>query len=414
MSAQALRAAEPAPCQHKDKCPPANEREALEAERRPTGRGNRWSVQAKKASLVPYLPSHVRACANNEIADPPWFLSVWERTKPLSQTRMVYTCGSYRCPSEQCQKKAAHTDFARIDYALKHAREPESGVALEASGWVFFVLTIDQRDFYKTGKKPYKDEQEAFKRLSGNTRYFLRRLRRRQADRGERVLGNEWVGTVEVQRNGWPHVNLVAYAPELAAELRDAQPIGPHDPGARRHRAQIVEPWLLGAVTGSGWGTISTAEGVRDAEAMAGYIVKLGGEFGRTAGEISKLTQAPTNARMKLRRIRAGQGFLPPQGAQQRKGDYTGVMMRRRLVVGMMTVGPMIQPDQVTPRGDTPEEQRHNSDLYARGVQEALRREVAALEDDRRLSELIGAGGEARARAWIEKRQKGRALRLVE
>lgn len=406
MSALALRAAKPAPCRDKDKCPPPNEGEALEAELRPTGRGNRWGVQAKKASLEPYLPSHVRACANNEVADPPWFLNVWELAKPLVQTRMVYTCGSYRCPSAQCQKKAAHTDFARISKALHTS-------GLEAQGWVFFVLTIDQRDFYKTGKKPYKDEQEAFKRLSNNTRFFLRRLRRRQTTRGERPLGNEWVGTVEIQRNGWPHVNLLVYAPELAAELRAAQAIGPHDQRARRHRAQIVEPWLLDAVTGTGWGTISTAEGVRDAEAMAGYIVKLGGEFGRTSGEIAKITQAPVNARMKLRRIRAGKGFLPPQGAQQRSGEWTGVMMRRRLIQGRLTVGPMIEPDQVKPKGDTLDEQLENSARYARGVQEAIKREQAALDDDLRIAALITTGGEARVRGWIEKRQRGRVLRLV-
>jgi hypothetical protein len=179
----------------------------------------------------------------------------------MKQTRLVYTCGSYRCPSEQCQRKAAHTDFARIKKALE---EP----GLDPSGFVFLVLTIDQHDHFKTTQKPYKDEQEAFKRLSSNTRYFLRRLRRRQATKGERVLDNEWVGTVEVQKNGWPHVNLIVYAPELAEELRAEQPIGPHDPKAPRHRA-IVRGWLKEAVTATNWGTISTAEGVRDAEAMA-------------------------------------------------------------------------------------------------------------------------------------------------
>jgi hypothetical protein len=319
---------------------------------------------------------------------------------------MVYTCKSYRCPSPECQRVAAHTDFARIDAALKR---PD----LDPAGFVFFVLTIDQNDHFGTASKPYKDEQEAFKRLSANTRFFLRRLRLRQKKRGERVLDNEWVGTVEVQRNGWPHMNLMVYAPELAEQLREEQQLGPHDPRRRRHRAQITDPWLLQAVTETNWGTISTAEGVRDAQALAGYIVKLGGEFCRSAGEISKITQAPSNARMKLRRIRAGKGFLPPQGAQQRDGDWTGVMMRRKSEWGTMTVGPMIEPDQVKMVGETPEEQRANYEQYARGVRLAMELERGALEEEEQLRRMVDSGGVNRVLAHKVLQQQRRNLRLI-
>lgn len=387
-----------APCQHKDKCPHPIEGEALQAKNKPS----RWTVQARKANLEPWHPSHVQACANNDLPGALWFLNVWPKDNPLKQTRIAYTCNSYRCPSAQCQKKAASTDFARIKTAL----ESED---LDPAGFVFFVLTLDQHNTFDTLKKPYKDEQEAFKRLSSNTRFFLRRLRRRQKSRGDRVLENEWVGTVEVQRNGWPHVNLIVYAPELAEELREGQKYGPL-PDKKRHRAQIVDPWLLSAVTETNWGTISTAEGVRDRDAMAGYIVKLGGEFGRTSGEIAKITQAPTNARMKLRRIRAGKGFLPPQ---RTPSDSTGVMMRRRMKGGVMTVGPMLEPDHVRPVGDTEEERRENFERYAIGVREAMRIERQELEDERILRALEASGLAGRTLSQHARKEKNREIRLI-
>jgi hypothetical protein len=386
-----------APCRHKDKCPlPSGE--ALQA----LPRMSRWVVQSSAASLEPYHPSHVKACINNDLDSPAWFLNIWRRELPDSQMRMGYTCGSYRCPSAACQAKAAHTDFARIKSGLDCVGD--------ARGWVFFVLTLDQHNTFKTLKKPYKNEQEAFKRLQNNTRFFLRRLRRRQKELNQRVLGNEWCATVEVQRNGWPHLNLIVYAPELADELRLQETSGPHDGRRRRHRAQIVLPWLLEAITETNWGTISTAEGVKNEEAMAGYIVKIGGNFGRTSGEVAKITQAPVNARMKLRRIRAGRGFLP---SQRRKTDYTGIMMRRKRVLGRMTVSPMLKPEQVKPVGQTVEEQEQNYALYARGVRIAQAREDVELQQYEILKELARAGPVGGHLSRLAKCRKNSEIRLV-
>ena len=180
---------------------------------------------------------------------------------------MVYTCGSYRCPSPQCQKKAASTDFARISKALedtdgdeskrlrravdalsareklateegldhwaesfaeqRRKAEGETKATRRGAGWVFMVLTLDSKQTLSKINKPYKDEQDAFKRLSLNTRLFLRRLRKHQRQMGWRETGAEWCGTVEVQRNGWPHMNLIIYSPEMANELRENQEQGP-------------------------------------------------------------------------------------------------------------------------------------------------------------------------------------------
>ena len=67
---------------------------------------------------------------------------------------------------------------------------------------------------------------------------------------------------------------------------------------------------------------------------------------------------------------------------------FTGVMMRRRTMWGVLTVGPMLEPDQVRPVGETEEEQRENFERYALGVREAMRIERAQLQQDQILTEL--------------------------
>lgn len=379
-----------APCRYKDKCPPASSEDTSAGHGRPgrlrrveagsslrelipetTKSHERWERQAKLASSAPFYPSHVQACANNDLPALPWVLHTWKRDNPLTRTRLVYTCNSYRCPSPQCQQHAAHVDFARIKEGLE-------GEELDPMGWVFLVLTIDQRHTYGTGRE-YVDEQDAFKSLSNNTRYFLRRLRRHQKALGWRVLDNEWVGTIEVQRNGWPHMNLILYSPELAEQLRaEREQLG------KCKQRQLVTGWLKEAVTSTNWGTISTAEGARNRDALAGYVTKVAGNFARTSGEVAKITQAPTNARMKLRRIRAGVGFLRPQGrpAGWVKGEWTGVMLKRRVRYGATVAAPMLEPDQVKPVGDTPEKQLANYERYALGVRLAIEAERTAIRNE--------------------------------
>lgn len=374
-------------CQYKDKCPPSSKGGHFAPSLLPGGVGSvegdsnldarilattkaheRWERQAKLASVAPYFPSHVQACANNDLKALPWVLHTWKRDNPLTRTRLVYTCNSYRCPSPQCQQHAAHVDFARIKEGLESSE-------LDPMGWVFLVLTIDQRHTYGTGKE-YLDEQDAFRSLSNNTRYFLRRLRRHQKALGWRVLDKEWVGTIEIQRNGWPHMNLILYSPELADQLRSER----EQLGKCKQR-QLVTGWLKTAVTSTNWGTISTAEGARNRDALAGYVTKIAGNFARTSGEVAKITQAPVNARMKLRRIRAGVGFLRPQGrpAGWVKGEWTGVMLKRRVRFGTTVAAPMLEPDQVKPVGDTPEKQLENYERYALGVRLAIEAERAEI-----------------------------------
>lgn len=372
---------------------------------RQTQQVSRWRRAAEDAARATWIPRHVHACRNNELPGAPWFLAVWERSNPAQQTRIPYTCGSYRCPSESCQRAAAHLDFARLNEALERVddscrarivkRERESCVRVEVAnrrglvreiagelrkpanpGFVFFVLTIDQHG--TQGTKHFADEQEAFRALSENTRYLLKQLRREQERRGWEVLKNEWVATVEVQRNGWPHINLIVRAPELAAELRKdeetLEDLGVDERGRKLVRGRVGE-----FVRRSKWGPQSTAEAVRSREALAGYVTKLAGEapkaagrytgewrgtFAKTAGEVAKLTQAPTNARMKLRRIRAGKGFLPPR---KKDSSYTGVMTRHVTEYGVTCPETLVSPFRVRPSEPEPKKREgETKESYAR------------------------------------------------
>lgn len=327
-----------------------------------TRESRRWALAAKAAASASYFPSHVQHCANNPERVGRWTLAFWPKVTPLNQIRAAYTCGSYRCPSPECQRKAAHTDFARIAEAV-------SGVTEAPEAWCLLVLTIDQNETLNRRKagNGWRDEQEAFKALSRMTRNFLARLRRWHEREGWADFGNRWTATVEVQRNGWPHLNLMIHSPGLASWLDDQ----PKTEGMWKGRRVTKSPLsgeLKEHAIACDWGAVGDASRARNRDALMGYIVKLAGSFDRTVGEIAKLTQAPTNARMKLRRIRSGVGFLPPR---EKNPAWTGIMLKRDSKFGgAPTVKPLMEPDQVR---CAPEDQEN----YLLGAREAIKAEQA-------------------------------------
>jgi hypothetical protein len=235
----------------------------------------------------------------------------WPRDRSATQTRVPYSCGSWRCPV--CCRHEAAVTFARI-------KEATSRAEYETEGWVYLVLTLD-RDGYYSGQ-PWGDVSDAYRSLSRMTDNLLHRLRR--AYSGEPA--SSWVAVVEAHRSGWPHVNLLLYAPTLAREL-SAQKTSLLDTGSTEREATLLRGELLRHATECGWGRQSTAEAARSTEALAGYLVKLAGTQDATLGELAKITQAPVNAPAKFRRLRSGKGFLPPR---RRNPNTTGVLLRRR------------------------------------------------------------------------------------
>jgi hypothetical protein len=266
------------------------------------------------------------------------------------QIRIPYNCNSWRC--DVCRRFEAAVTFARI----KEATAP-----LPADGWCFLVLTIDRAGYYSG--QPWSDVNEAYRALGKMTRATLKRigatwgpetrLEGKKRLRTVRKLGNRWVAVVEAHRSGWPHVNLLVWCPELAAQLRADHAERLNDPAVadavalafdafrarepipsavreQARKATRIGGSLRDLVEECGWGRESTAEAARSSEAIAGYVVKLAGQHDASAGELAKITQAPLNAPERFRRLRSGKGFLPPRHCNP---EVTGCLVRRRRAV---------------------------------------------------------------------------------
>lgn len=359
-----------------------------------------------------FYPNHVRACANSGLPGPIWSLHFWPVENPAGRVRTPYTCGSFRCPSPKCRAYAAASDWTRITQAFD---------GLDPEGIVFLVLTLDRNGTY-SGRKPWRDEQEAFRDLSRLWQATVRRLRDAQEARGWQDTGNRWVMTIESHRSGWPHANVLLYSPELAAELREEAECL-RGAGASSREAMLARGWMLDIITApttmgregesgakvvASWGQESTAEAARNGKALASYVVKLAGEGSQlrrdgrsqSAGELAKLCQAPSNARMKLRRLRSGQGFLP---ARLKNKGWTGAMLKQ---VPDPVLGVRVEPVQGVTNllaDCTPE--------YIEGVRGAVEFEEALIREGKPIG--VGPVYAEPPEKLIERAKKPRALRLL-
>lgn len=271
----------------------------------------RRAVAAASAANV--VPKHVKHC-NGGAGARSWWLYTWRRDDPARKMRIPYNCSSWRCP--HCARYEASVTFARI----KQAFSP-----LSPDGAVFFVLTLDREGYYSREGGRWRNVTEAYRELGKLSEKFMKRLRRFHKRMGWASFGSKWVATVESHRSGWPHMNIVLHSPELA-ECLETERLSRERRGFSKREQVLVQDELRACVVGAGWGPQSTAERGRSADALAGYITKLAGVAGSTAGEVAKITQAPTTAPEKFRRLRAGKNFLPPRFSDP---EVTGTLVRR-------------------------------------------------------------------------------------
>ncbi len=281
-----------------------------------------------------FQPSYVKNCINNPFRPPGagFTLALWPKADPSDVTLAAAPCCSIRCSSPICQLVANRRDFAKVDDAFKRLDAP-------AHEFVFMVLTIDALGTLaaRADGKTWGDADEMFGELSRNTRNLLSRFKRENERRGWRHFENRWVATVEIQQSGNPHLNLVIHWPDYAEHLRR----NPSDDN------RLAGQFLKHA-RATNWGTISTAEPARNAEALAGYIAKTAANLDRVTGEVSKLCQTPIRTRRKVRRIRAGKGFIR---TREKGTTHQGIMLRRRLTYGGLMSEPIMRPDQVRKTG---------------------------------------------------------------
>lgn len=378
------------------------------------------------------IPAHVAACVHSPVEHQRWYVYTWRVDDDSRKCRVPYQCDSWRC--DVCRRHEAAVLFRRIrdavlapapdvlvvpiDADARVSAEPwleasDGEPAADPRGWVFLVLTLD-REGYFSGSR-WRDVNEAYRQISGMTSKLLKRIGRewgahtrleRSGRSGElrtvRYLGNRWVAVVEAHRSGWPHVNLMVWCPELAAELEQEQRERLEDPELadavalaqdawkrkepvpreireRARRASLVGGRLAQIVTETGWGLQSTAERARDIEAVIGYGVKLAGLHDASVGELAKITQCPTNAPERFRRFRCGKGFLAPRFSDP---HVTGCLVRRaRSAAGDWEIRAVNAP---------------SDERWAAPVMECVRSELALIEEEER---LLSLGVRAPARA---------------
>jgi len=221
------------------------------------------------------------------------------------------------------------------------ARIRDATAPLDGRGFVFFVLTLDRAGYYS--KRPWRDANEAYKALGGMSERFLKRVRRWMERNGMSAFGSEWVAVVEAHRSGWPHMNLLVYAPELAEHL-EREHAEPSQAGLSPRECSLLPTEIADSAVGAGWGRQSTGERVRDRHAVASYITKLAGSADAAGAEVAKITQAPLSAPVRFRRLRSGRAFLPPRNKNR---DFTGTLVRRSAYNGTIHVVPLhdVRPD---------------------------------------------------------------------
>ncbi len=220
-----------------------------------TPRGESATAPTPKKGRLRY----VAACEQKA-----WTLVTWPKTDPGKRQLTRFRCRSWRHEGE-CREWKGAQDFTRCREGIR-----------SRSGWTYVVLTFDPKDW---------PGQAAAYRWAGT---LWNRLRLALTRRYGRI---EYIQTWEATKKGWPHVNILFHNPAIAAA------------GWKRFRR------VLGALAvRAGFGRVLWAEPMRDADAMAGYLVKLARELTGAA----RKDQVPVDAPRHFRRLRASRGLLPP------------------------------------------------------------------------------------------------------
>lgn len=231
-------------------------------------------------------PKYVRHCLDRRrTGRGGWTVSIWKRGAPHEAATVPYRCGSWRCVGG-CQDWYRRQEYARIMEALDGV--PERSI-------YFAVLTLDKQSELTT--------QQQYARVGS----VWPKLRKRLARLVDAKI--DYIATVEEQRSGTPHLNvlIVCDSPVLEALVKEGE---------------RAPQWWKDMARESGWGYMATFERAKDSSAVASYIAKMG-VGGIIAGEVTKATQLPWHSPKGHRRIRASRGFLPPR---RKNPEWTGCL----------------------------------------------------------------------------------------
>lgn len=206
----------------------------------------------------------IDACQGKE-----WSILTWNKADGGEPSCRPFACRSWRHEGD-CRQECGACDFARICVALEAHQD-----------WTYCVFTYPRFD--------WPDPADLFR--FGVVHWS--RLRKRLITRFGKIL---YIQTWEIHRSGWPHVNVV---------------ISNHD---LYELAWLQSSWenpefMQELIVPVGFGMQCWVEPMRSAEAMGGYLTKLGMEL--TGAGVKN--QVPVNAPRHFRRIRATRKLLPPR-----------------------------------------------------------------------------------------------------
>lgn len=227
---------------------------------------------------------YIAACENKA-----WSVVIWRKDQPSKKRARRFKCRSWRHEGE-CRKWKGSQDFVRIREAIS---------SRDTTGWVYIVLTFDQ--------KQWTDKWAAYK---GAVKCWDK-LRKRMT----RAFGKiEYIQTWEQHKNGWPHLNLLVHNDRLATLCSDGG------------QYKVKNGWLEPNAIASGFGMKTWIEPMRDLEAMSGYMTKLANKLTAELTDANVKDQVPLAAPRNFRRLRASRGLLPDI---HKDHDYTGELVQR-------------------------------------------------------------------------------------
>lgn len=308
-----------------------------------------------------WVSPYIHACHEQSRA-----LVTWPRSNPQDRKYQPANCNSWRHRGP-CQDHRFIVDRDRIASAL-HRYDPED--------LCYLVLTFDPKEWDAKGFRPSR-ALDPYRRARANDAQITRMFEGlyscwREFWRGKRIGStnehtgvrdqldcNGYVATAEVQRRGWPHINVILVAPGLARRVREETDEVRRrmttwkrypDWNPRERRSMLlatVARNVFPTLRSCGFGRASV-EAVRDSTRLAAYVAKLAmheplaeDERQRSddgvviSAEFAKVSQVPYRAPPNFRRLRSSRGFLDPLPGGD--GTRSGCIVSKRggLVAGV-------------------------------------------------------------------------------
>ena len=174
---------------------------------------------------------------------------------------------------------------------------------MDLSRVLFLTLTFDPAR-WKDADTAWRHSRDCWKRLRDHLAYRYGMGHGRDRSKAQVLYVQTW----EQHKNGWPHVHVLVYCPEIAKDVRARGHYW--KASEQRHvwrwQRQVLQE--LAIASGFGW-RCDVDFPRKDRGSVAGYLVKIASELTRSD---SKSDQAPVAAPKGFRRLRSSVGFLEP------------------------------------------------------------------------------------------------------